>query len=63
MTNELERICTTLADLNRQMEEERKVYLEELADRKRKRLKGEDAVKHYNQWMRRNDMEHLCVPE
>ena len=63
MTEELDRICTTLADLNKQMEHERKVYLAELADRNRKRLKGDDAVKHYNQWMRRNDMEHLCVPE
>ena len=59
----LSRICTTLAELNERMERERKVYLAELEDRQRKGLRGGEAVRHYNQWMRRNDMEHLCVPE
>jgi len=63
MMEGLSRICTTLAELNERMEQERKVYLAEFEDRQRKGLRGDEAVRHYNQWMRRNDMEHLCVPE
>ena len=63
MMEGLSRICTTLAELNERMKQERKVYLAELEYRQRKGLRGDEAVRHYNQWMRRNDMEHLCVPE
>ncbi len=37
------------------------VYEAELADRLAKGLMGADAIKHYNDWMQRNGMEHLMV--
>ena len=44
MMEGLSRICTTLAELNERMEQERKVYLAELEDRQRKGLRGDEAA-------------------
>lgn len=63
MIESLDKICMSLAELDKKMNEERRVYAAELKDRLNKGLTGEEAVKHYNKWMRKNDMEHLCVPE
>lgn len=46
-------------NLNRQINDEGRVYAEELADRKRKNLTGEAGRKHYNEWMAAHGMEHL----
>lgn len=48
-------------NLNRQINDEGRVYAEELADRKRKHLTGEDGRKHYNDWMAAHGMEHLMI--
>ena len=49
-------------NLNREMNEEERVWAEELADRKRLGLVGNAAIIHYNEWMDRHGMEHLKVP-
>lgn len=58
----LQEISDSLDDLNRQMNEEEKVWSEELADRQRLGLEGDAAIKHYNEWMDRHGMGHLKVP-
>jgi len=59
---QLESIAKSLDELNRQMNEEEKVWAEELADRQRLGLKGDEAIKHYNEWMDQHGMGHLKVP-
>lgn len=58
----LESIEKSLDVLNRQMNEEEKVWAEELADRKRLGLVGNAAIIHYNEWMDKHGMGHLKVP-
>ena len=58
----LQEISDSLDDLNRQMNEEEKVWAEELADRQCLGLKGDAAIMHYNEWMDRHGMGHLKVP-
>lgn len=59
-----------LASIEKQMQtigdtirKEGAVYEAELADRLAKGLMGADAIRHYNDWMQRNGMEHLMVKE
>ena len=59
---ELEDIAEKLDTINTQMNDEERVWAEELADRKRQGLTGDAAVKHYNEWMDRHGMSHLKVP-
>lgn len=58
----LQEISDSLDDLNRQMNEEEKVWSEELADRQRLGLVGNAAIIHYNEWMDKHGMGHLKVP-
>lgn len=58
----LENIEKSLDVLNRQMNEEDKVWAEELADRKSLGLVGNAAIIHYNEWMDKHGMGHLKVP-
>ena len=58
----LEDITDKFDALNDQMNDEERVWAEELADRKRQGLTGDAAVKHYNEWMDRHGMGHLKVP-
>lgn len=58
---ELQAILDRLGEMDAQMLMEEKVYQEELADRLRLGLQGEAAVKHYNDWMVRHNMQHLQV--
>lgn len=50
-----------LSAINSDMNREHQVYLEERADRLRLGLTGDDAVRHYNEWMEREGMGHLKV--
>ena len=59
---ELEDIAAKLDTIKTQMNDEERVWAEELADRKRQGLTGDAAVKHYNEWMDRHGMSHLKVP-
>lgn len=54
-------IARSLDKLSENMKAEARVYGEELAERQRLGLKGEAAVNHYNDYMRRHNMEHLCI--
>lgn len=47
----LQDISDSLDSLNRQMNEEEKIWAEELADCKRLGLEGNAAIEHYNDWM------------
>lgn len=42
---------------------EGQVYQAELEERQRLGLHGEDAIRHYNEWMKKYGMEHLMVKE
>ena len=59
---ELENIADKLDTLHNQINDEERVWAEELAERKRLGLTGDAAVKHYNEWMDRHGMSHLKVP-
>ena len=58
----LQDISDSLDSLNRELNEEEKVWSEELADRQRLGLEGNAAIEHYNEWMDRYGMGHLKVP-
>lgn len=58
----LQEISNSLENLDRQMNEEEKVWVEEFADRQRLGLEGNAAIVHYNEWMDRHGMSHLKVP-
>ena len=58
---QLEDIAQRLEAINAEMNEEERVYSEELADRKRLGLTGDAALKHYNDWMDLHGMSHLKV--
>lgn len=58
---ELRRIERRLNRLEHQMRQEHWVCAAELADRLRKGLTGEEAVKHFNDWMTLHGMSYLTV--
>lgn len=58
---QLKNIEKQALNLNQKINDEGKVYAAELADRKRLGLTGDAAIKHYNDWMKANGMEHLVV--
>lgn len=59
--NTLKRIEHDAIELGKTIRNEGKVYREELEERQRLGLQGDAAIKHYNEWMQRNGMEHLMV--
>jgi len=59
--NTLKRIEHDTIELGKTIRNEGKVYREELEERQRLGLQGDAAIKHYNEWMQRNGMEHLMV--
>ena len=61
--NTLKRIEHDAIELGKTIRNEGKVYREELEERQRLGLQGDAAIKHYNEWMQRNGMEHLMVKE
>lgn len=61
--NDLTNIVRQMNEINRQMNEEERVYRAELADRRRLGLHGDAAIRHYNDWMLAHDMLHLMVRE
>ncbi len=58
----LEDIAEKLDAINDQMNDEERVWAEELADRKHLGLEVSDAIGHYNEWMDKHGMGHLKVP-
>ena len=59
----LQEISDSLDSLNRELNEEERVWAEELAERRRLGLEGDVAIVHYNEWMDKNGMGHLKVPD
>ena len=59
--SELKEIERRSLELNKQINEEGRVYAAELRDRKAKNLTGDAAIQHYNEWMKRFGMEHLML--
>ena len=50
-----------LTDIGNDIRREGRVYEEELADRLRLGLTGDDAIRHYNEWMEREGMPQMKV--
>lgn len=61
--NTLKRIEHDAIEIGKTIRNEGKVYQAELEERQRLGLQGDAAIKHYNEWMQRNGMEHLMVKE
>lgn len=61
MITELQNILDRLVAINDQMKREEIVYRAELNDRLAKGLTGDEAIKHYNEWMLQFNMDYLCV--
>ena len=61
VASKLKEIERRSLELNKQINEEGRVYAAELRDRQAKGLTGDAAILHYNEWMQRNDMEHLML--
>ena len=55
------RIERELRELGLQLRDEHRVAAAELADRLRLGLTGDDAIRHYNDWMMLHGLGHLCV--
>jgi len=48
-----------LSSISQDMKREHQVYMQEQNERLRLGLTGDDAVRHYNEWMEREGMGHL----
>lgn len=59
----LKRIEQAAESIGNALRNESQVYQTELEERQRLGLHGDAAIKHYNEWMQRNGMEHLMVKE
>jgi hypothetical protein len=59
--NTLKRIEHDAIEIGKAIRNEGKVWQEELEERQRLGLQGDEAIKHYNEWMQRYGMEHLMV--
>lgn len=61
MEKELKSILVRLNTISDQMRREQIVYRAELNDRLAKGLTGDEAIRHYNEWMINFNMDYLCV--
>lgn len=52
-----------VSELGNSLEREEKLYSEELKERLKLGLEGQEAIDHYNEFMKRNGMEHLMVKD
>lgn len=59
--SELRRIERDLKELGRRQREENRIMAAELTDRLRLGLTGDEAVKHFNDWMMLHGLGHLVV--
>lgn len=63
LQNSIMAIETALKTMSVNIRDESAVYKAELADRLRKGLEGKEAITHYNEWMKRFNMDYLMVKE
>lgn len=61
--NTLKRIEQDAIALGKAIRNEGQVCRAELEERQRLGLHGDAAIRHYNEWMQRYNMEHLMVKE
>ena len=61
--DELERIKSGLDAIKSQMEHEEWIFKQELKERLDMNLQGEEAIEHYNKWMRLGGLYHLMIKE
>lgn len=61
--NTLKRIEQDVESIGKAIRNESQVCQAELEDRQRLGLHGDAAIKHYNEWMKRNGMDYLMVKE
>ena len=59
----LQQIESQMEAIGENIRREGLVYQAELEERQRLGLHGEDAIRHYNEWMKRHNMSHLMVKE
>ena len=59
--NNLSDIEKKMNAIGERIRHEGRVYSEELSERQRLGLTGDDAIKHYNDWMEREGMPELKV--
>lgn len=58
---ELKKLERDMKELGRQIREENRICAAELCDRQRLGLQGEDAIRHFNDWMMLHGLRHLVV--
>lgn len=61
--DKLQKIESQMEAIGENIRREGQVYQAELEERQRLGLHGEDAIRHYNEWMKKYGMEHLMVKE
>lgn len=59
----LQKLENQMETIGENIHREGQVYQAELEERQRLGLHGDAAIKHYNEWMQRYNMEHLMVKE
>lgn len=52
-----------LEEIGKQMQREEREFSREQAARERKGLTGKEAIRHYNEWMRKAGLEYLVIEE
>lgn len=58
---ELKRLERDIKELGRQIREENRICAAELCDRQRLGPQGEDAIRHFNDWMLLHGLRYLVV--
>lgn len=58
---ELQRLEHDLDAIGRAIRTEDKIFREELEERLRLGLTGNEAIEHYNEWMLQNGLNHLVI--
>lgn len=59
--DELKRIERAQKEISRQLREETRIFAAELLERERLGLHGDEAVKHFNDWMMLHGLHHLVI--
>ena len=61
--DKLQKLENQMEAIGDNIRREGQVYRAELEERQYLGLHGEDAIRHYNEWMKKYGMEHLMVKE
>ena len=61
LLQELKEIQNKLNKVNYEINYQYRVMTKELEERKRLNLKGQEALEHFNMWMKNSGLEHLVI--